>query len=417
MSDRSHNTFDLVPPEPSLPTVESVDLSRARARRLSILERLDHVFRRRRYRRYLVSAVEIELESLLELHLSGQGMDQSPLLAGLTTDFDTIEIRRRVMECETNLARRVDQVANNGAANVRERVDLQTDRIEHLSGHLHELRGVVDPFDWSDLEIPPPPETIEEDVIAEERARHGLVQERRHQVGTTLACALAAAAVGIEYEVLLLTIDGIWGGTSASSGSLVFTMTVGLAALMLWLANLARAGSGWFSRGTAGITLVILAGCLALFRSGLLMPTGSESDGVVNLELIAINVLVFVSSLGMSFLGEFAIDRARREVSAYREFRDTNAEGLATARARLRTLVAQDWFRRAKREIGQKVRTAFERGVPDQISRTEGQLLREHAETRRIIRDELRAARRKLDGEIGTVADQLARWWYEERAR
>ena len=60
---------------------------------------------------------------------------------------------------------------------------------------------------------------------------------------------------------------------------------------------------------------------------------------------------------------------------------------------------------------------AFERGVPDAVNRTEGQLLREHAETRRILRDELRQARRKLDGEIETIADQLARWWYEERAQ
>ena len=417
MSNRSRKPIDLIPQESSLPTAAGISIDRMPTYRLSLADRVGLVLRRRRNRRYLASTVEIELESLLELHLSGQGLDRGPLLAGLAAGFSTIEMQRRIVNAESHLARRVDQVAKNGAANVRQRIDLQTDRIEHISGHLHDLRGAIDPFDWPDLEIPPPPETIEEDFVAKERARHGLVQERRHLVDVALGCALATAAVGIEFEVLLLTIDGIWGGTSPSSDSLVFTMTVGLTSLMLWLASLARAGSGWFSRATAAITLVVLAGCLALFRSGLLTPTGSVAEGVLGLELIAINVLVFVSSLGMSFLGEFAIDRARKAVTAYREFQDTNAEGLAKARARLRTLVAHDWFRRAKRELAQKVRVAFERGVPDAVNRTEGQLLREHAETRRILRDELRQARRKLDGEIETIADQLARWWYEERAQ
>ena len=407
-----------LPPDEPHSLVAKPTIERPPPPPLSLFQKIGCALRSRRLRRYLEHEAEIQLESLLELRLTGQSIEPDLPLAGLVASFDTVEMRNRAAQRGAVFGHAVDRVATNAAANVRERIDLQTDRIGFLSGHLQDVRGAIDPLpDWSEFEIPPPPDSIEDGFEAEERARQGLALERRHTLGIAIRCTLAAVAVGLEFEVLYLTVDGVWGGTSASSSQLVLSMTAALAALMLWLAERMRCAPSWPVRLAAGANLLAIAACLSLFRSGLLMSPDAAVAGVVDLELIAINLVIFLSSVGMSLLGEFAIARALEAIKASREFHDANAPGLARSRARLRSLAARDWFRNAKQELSRKIRTGFERAFPNEIDRTEGQLLREHAATRRILRDELRDARRKLGGEIEAVASQLARWWYEERVR
>jgi len=373
----------------------------------------------RRYSSQIALLVEIAVESKLHGSLSNEETAPARLLASVRLDFRDPYTQKWIDELESVLTERIEGLVRDAASAIRDAMDVFMASFESTTSNLRDLRDILEEqsIDFTSVELPPLPDSLEEDLTSEYRDQIQISALRRLRSSAWAAWGATAGFVSIEIALVHFSLEPVLGGTSTTASIVLYLLSLVSGGLLVALGHASFKGKSFALRCMAAVTLGFLAMTLSALRLVLFDTPFEADDPSFPPELVAVGIISTFGAIGNAAVTTALIEFARKRTDEARAYETDNALEISASRARVHARIARERHAAQGRDQRDQVRRTLTNGIPAEIRRIETVLRGDQAEARQVMRTEVLGARRKLDGEIKSAARQLARWRSEEQTR